>query len=337
MLEQSLPAVSVAVAPDLEGRSLAHDVRVGLTQPLKELPPKHLYDDRGSELFDEICALPEYYPTRTERAILRSCTAEVVAHSGAAELVELGSGTAAKTRLILEAMQAAGTLRSYVPFDISELVVRDSAQAIATEYPELDEVQGIVGDFERHLGLVPPAPAGGGRLVALLGGTIGNFPPPSHRDVLRSITGLLGESDHLLLGADLVKDPELIRSAYDDAAGVTAECNLNVLEVINRELGADFAPENFEHVARYDERHDWVEMRLRAREDCAVRIPALDLDVSFAAGEEMRTEVSAKFTPARIAADLEASGLSLVELYTDDADLYSLILAKPLGGAPDDA
>ena len=328
-------AVSVQIAPGLQVNTLARDVRSGLTQAFKELPPKYLYDDRGSELFDQICRLPEYYPTRTERAILESSAASVIAQTGAAELVELGSGTAAKTRHILDATQAAGTLGSYVPFDISEIVVRDSAQAIAGEYPELREVQGIVGDFEQHLGLIPAANGNGPRMVALLGGTIGNFPPPTHRRILSSIAGLLGSEDHLLLGADLVKDPAVISAAYNDAAGVTAEFNLNMLAVINRELGADFNPDNFEHIARYDLDHEWIEMRLRAQADCTVHIPVLDLDVSFAAGEEMRTEISAKFTPERIATDLQASGLTLVDLYADEAELYSLILAKPSESDPD--
>jgi L-histidine N-alpha-methyltransferase len=332
MIGDSLP-MPVVVAPGLEGSSLARDVRAGLAGDVKALAPKHLYDERGSELFDQICTLPEYYPTRTERAILESCAASVIDRTGAHELVELGSGTASKTRLLLDAMQAGGTLRSYVPFDISEVVVRDCAAAIASEYPDLREIQGIVGDFEHHLDLIPPAE--GERIVALLGGTIGNFPPPTHRRVLSSIAGLLGPADHMLLGADLVKDPEVISAAYNDSAGVTAEFNLNVLSVINRELRANFQPSNFEHVARYDSSRDWIEMRLRARDACVIHIADLDLDVRFAAGEEMLTEISAKFTPERISTDLEASGLSLVELYVDDAKLYSLILAKPLAGAPD--
>jgi L-histidine Nalpha-methyltransferase len=328
MIGDGHQAVSVEIAPGLHISTLARDVRRGLTQAFKELPPKHLYDDRGSELFDEICDLPEYYPTRTERAILERAAPGVVAQTGAAELVELGSGTAAKTRLILDAMQAAGTLHSYVPFDISEIVVRDSAQAIAGEYPELREIQGIVGDFEKHLGLIPAANGNGPRIVALLGGTIGNFPPPSHRRVLSSMAGLLGPGDYLLLGTDLVKDPAVIRAAYDDSAGVTAQFNLNMLAVINRELGADFDLDNFEHIARYDSEHEWLEMRLRARAACTVRLSTLNLEVSFSSGEEMRTEISAKFTPQRIAADLLASGLRLVELYSDAAGLYALTLAQ---------
>jgi L-histidine N-alpha-methyltransferase len=309
-------------------RSLADDVLDGLTRPFKELPPKHFYDARGAELFDRICELPEYYPTRTERAILLAHAGALVASNDAAELVELGSGTAAKTRVLLDAMQAAGTLRRYVPFDVTEAVVRDCAETLVTEYPGL-EVHGVIGDFERHLDRVPPPI--GPRVIAFLGGTIGNFTPGSRRRFLRSIGKLLGPQDSLLLGTDLVKDPGMIEAAYDDAQGVTAEFNRNVLHVLNRELGADFDVDGFDHVATFDEHHEWIEMRLRARSDQEVTIADLDLVVEFEAGEDLRTEISAKFTRPRLESDLAAAGMQLVSWHTDADDLFALSLAQATG------
>jgi L-histidine Nalpha-methyltransferase len=309
-------------------RALPDDVLDGLTRPFKELPPKHLYDARGAELFDRICELPEYYPTRTEHAILRRDADAIVRRTGMAELVELGSGTASKTRVLLDAMDRAGTLWRYVPFDVAEQTVRDCATALADEYPALD-IHGIVGDFERHLPEIPPPEPDRPRVVAFLGGTIGNFPPGARRRFLRALGKLLSAGDYLLLGTDLVKDIDVLEAAYDDAAGVTAEFNRNVLHVLNRELDADFPTELFDHVAFFDPEHEWIEMRLRARRACRVRIGAVDLDVEFARGEELRTEISAKFTPPRLKADYAASGLELAEWFTDDDGLFALSLAAP--------
>ena len=311
--------------PDDE-RSLADDVLDGLTRPFKELPPKHFYDARGADLFDRICELPEYYPTRCERAILERHAGDIAAATGAAELVELGSGTAAKTRILLAAMADAGRLERYVPIDVTEAMVRDCAASLCERFAQL-RVHGIVGDFERHLRHVPPPP--GRRIVAFLGGTIGNFTPGSRRRFLRSIARLLGPEDHLLLGTDLVKDPRVLEAAYDDAAGITAEFNRNVLHVINRELDADFAPEAFEHVAFFDREREWIEMRLRATRPMRVRIEALALTVRFASGEELRTEISAKFTDERLAGDLAAAGLVAAERYVDPDGLFALTLARP--------
>ena len=306
-------------------RRLADDVLDGLTKPFKELPPKHFYDSRGSELFDQICELPEYYPTRTEMAILREVAPAVVAAARPAELVELGSGATTKARLLLDAMDELGTLRRYVPVDVSERVVREAASELVNDYPDLT-VHGVVGDFERHLDRIPP-PVDGSRLVALLGGTIGNFPPGSRRRLLREIAAIMRPGDHLLLGTDLVKDPAVLEAAYDDSAGVTAQFNRNILHVVNRELEADFDPDAFDHVAFFDRRRQWVEMRLRARRACAVRVQALDLDVEFETGEELRTEISAKFTPPRVRADLRAAGLELAAWHTDDDELFAVSLA----------
>jgi L-histidine N-alpha-methyltransferase len=312
---------------ETDERSLANDVLDGLTRPFKELPPKHFYDSRGSELFERICEQPEYYPTRSERSILESRAAEIVSATGAGELVELGSGAADKARILLAAMADAGTLQRYVPLDVSEVVVRDAAAQLVDEYPEL-RVHGVIGDFERHLDRVPAPLDGVPRVVALLGGTIGNFPPGTRRRLLRSVGALLGPRDRLLLGTDLVKDPAVIEAAYDDAQGVTAEFNRNVLHVINRELDADFTPEQFDHVAFFDRRHEWIEMRLRAQRPCSVLIGDLGLRVEFAAGEELRTEISAKFTRARIESDYAAAGLVLDRWYTDEDEHYALSLAR---------
>jgi L-histidine Nalpha-methyltransferase len=306
-------------------RTLADDVLDGLTRPLKELPPKHLYDARGSELFDAICELPEYYQTRTERLILRAEAKAIVAQTGAVELVELGSGSADKTRVLLDAMSDAGTLRRYVPVDVSETTVRAAAAALVNDYPGLS-VHGVIGDFERHLKRLPEPL--GPRLHVFLGGTIGNFPPGSRRRLLRDLRKVMGPEDHLLLGTDLVKDPRIIEAAYNDSAGVTAAFNLNVLHVLNRALGANFDVGAFEHVAFFDRKREWIEMRLRAIEEQHVRIEALDLDVEFAPREELRTEISAKFTPARLRGDLAAAGLELVELYTDPDELFAVSLSR---------
>jgi L-histidine N-alpha-methyltransferase len=308
-------------------RTLAEDVLDGLTRPFKELPPKHFYDARGSELFEQICELPEYYPTRTERAILERSAAEIVELTGACELVELGAGYATKTRVLLDAMREAGTLVRYIPVDVSETTVDACARDLLREYPGL-EVHGIVGDFERHLVHLPP-PCGP-RLVVFLGGTIGNLLPGARRRFLRSLARVLGPDGHLLLGTDLVKDPRILEAAYDDSAGVTAEFNRNVLCVVNRELDADFDLTAFDHVAFFDREHEWIEMRLRARSRQTVRIGALDLTVRFAAREEMRTEISAKFTPERLDGDLRAGGLTRVGSYTDPSRLFAVTVSRPL-------
>jgi L-histidine N-alpha-methyltransferase len=309
-----------------EDRSLAYDVLDGLTRPFKEIPPKHLYDTEGSRLFDAICGLPEYYQTRTERAILEGAARALVRATGASELVELGSGVPTKTRLLLDAMQEAGTLALYVPVDVSEAVLRASAEQLVEHYPGL-RVHGLLGDFERHLDALP-APEGP-RLVAFLGGTIGNFLPGSRRRFLRGIARPLRPQDRLVLGVDLVKDPAVLEAAYNDPAGVTAAFNRNVLAVINRELGGDFDLGAFEHVAFYDRHHEWIEMRLRALAPQVVRIERLGLTVHFANREELRTEVSAKFTPARLDADLAAAGLEPAALLTDPRRLFAVSISRP--------
>jgi len=307
-------------------RTLAFDVLDGLTRPFKEIPPKHFYDTEGARLFDEITRLPEYYPTRCERAILEARAADIVRDTGAAELVELGSGVPTKTLLLLDAMRAAGTLDRYVPFDVSEVVLRESAENLVERYPGL-RVVGVVGDFERHLGALPPAE--GPRIIAFLGGTIGNFPPGTRRKFLRALRRALRPQDVLLLGTDLVKDPAVLEAAYNDSAGITAAFNRNVLAVINRELDADFDLDAFEHVAFYDREQEWIEMRLRALTPQVVEIRKLGITVHFANREELRTEISAKFTRERLEADFAAAGLGLRSWMTDPDDLFALSVAGP--------
>jgi L-histidine Nalpha-methyltransferase len=321
------PAIRIDVhVGDGEGaeRRLADDVLDGLTRPFKEIPPKHFYDSRGSELFEHICRLPEYYPTRTEMAILEASAPAIVDAAAPVELVELGSGATAKARLLLDAM--GDDVRRYVPVDVSERMVREAAVALVDDYEGM-EIHGVVGDFQRHLDRVPPPVPGEPRLVALLGGTIGNFPPGSRRSLLRDAAALLGPDDHFLLGTDLVKDPAIIEAAYDDAQGITAEFNRNVLHVMNRELEANFDPDAFDHVAFFDRRREWVEMRLRAQRPMTVRVADLDLQLEFAAGEELRTEISAKFTRERLERDYAAAGLELRGWYTDPEDLFAVTLA----------
>jgi L-histidine N-alpha-methyltransferase len=298
-------------------------VREGLTRELKELSPKYLYDARGSELFDRITTLPEYYPTRCEREILNRHAPEITA--GAEELVELGSGTASKTRALLYAMAAGRTLRRYVPFDVAEDVVEESALELTGLFPGL-RVHGVVGDFERDLERLPD---GERRLFAFLGGTIGNLHPPERARFLARMRALMEEGDRLLIGTDLVKDADVIEAAYNDSEGVTAEFNRNVLRVINAELGADFDPGAFDHRAFYDAEQSWIEMRLRADGRQDVSIPGAGVDVSFEDGEELRTEISSKFTPAAIERELEAAGLELERFMTDSNELFGLALAEP--------
>ncbi|XTZ17523.1 L-histidine N(alpha)-methyltransferase [Micromonospora echinospora] len=305
-------------------RSLRDDVRVGLTADPKWLPPKWFYDARGSELFEEITRLPEYYPTRAERAALRRHASRIAAVTGAKTLIELGSGSSEKTRLLLDALSGQGTLGTFVPLDVSVSALRQSTAAIAADYPHL-RVRGIVGDFTRHLDRLP---TGGRRLVAFLGGTIGNLLPAERATFLAAMRAALETGDWLLLGTDLVKDPGIIVPAYDDAAGVTAEFNRNVLRVINRELGADFVPDDFRHVAVWDAEREWIEMRLRAQRPVRVRV--LDLTVDFAEGEELRTEVSAKFRPEGVATELGTAGFTAEELWTDPDGLFGLALARAI-------
>jgi L-histidine N-alpha-methyltransferase len=324
------PQITIEVHLDAGAAStMARDIRLGLSGRFKELAPKYFYDERGSQLFERITGLEEYYPTRTERAILEQRSDEIVAAAGEPQtLVELGSGSASKTRHLLSAMSDAGCLVTYVPVDISAEITHETGEALVCEYPGI-EIHGLVCDFEHHLERIPER--GGGRLIAFLGGTIGNLYPDARREFLARIAALLGPSDRLLLGTDLVKDTARLEAAYDDSEGVTAEFNKNVLAVLNRELGADFDLDCFEHVARYDVEEGRMDIRLRSLADQEVRLDALDLEISFAAGEEMRTEISTKFTRERIAAAYDGAGLELRGWFTDAAGDYALSLAAPDG------
>ncbi|MEV4111012.1 L-histidine N(alpha)-methyltransferase [Nonomuraea sp. NPDC049695] len=323
-VSQSIVHVISHLDRDYLRQALERDVRTGLTASPKWLPPKWFYDAAGSDLFSRITRLPEYYPTRRELAILRARAADLAAASRADTLVELGSGTSEKTELLLEALAAAGTLRTYTPVDVDAVTLEAAARRLAGRFAGL-EVRAVCADFERHLGLLPRT---GRRMVAFLGGTIGNLDPAARRVFLKEVRATLRRGDTFLLGADLVKETGRLVAAYDDAAGVTAAFNRNVLRVINRELRADFEPEAFEHVALYDERHDWIEMRLRAGRDMRVRIEDLGMVVDFAEGEEMRTEISAKFRPEGLRQELVAAGFQVRRGYTDLAGDFTLILAQ---------
>jgi L-histidine N-alpha-methyltransferase len=318
--------VDVHLEPDTMVRSLEADVRAGLSATPKTLPPKWFYDDRGSDLFDEITRLPEYYPTRAERSILRERADVIAKATGADTLVELGSGTSDKTRLLLDAFADAGTLRRFVPFDVSEETLRSAAAAIAREYDGID-VHAVVGDFEHHLDQIP---TGGRRVVAFLGSTIGNFAPAERAEFLAEVANSLAPDDSLLLGTDLVKDVGRLEAAYDDAAGVTAEFNRNVLRVLNRTLDANFDVDAFAHVARWDPVEEWIEMRLRADRAQTVVIGRLGMDVHFGEGEELRTEISAKFRHQGVERELASAGLQLTEWWTDHAGDFALSLSTPV-------
>jgi L-histidine N-alpha-methyltransferase len=319
-------AVDVHLAPGDLRRALLRDARAGLTASPKSMPPVWFYDDHGCELYEAITRTPEYYPFRTERDLLRRAAGEIAEAAGATVLVELGSGTSEKTRLLLDAM-AAGTagLRGYVPFDVAEATMRSAAAAVAGELGI--GVHAVVGDFHEHLDDIPDLD--GARLVAFLGSTIGNFTPDQRARFLREVADLLGPSDRFLLATDLVKPVERLVAAYDDAAGVTAAFNRNLLTVLNRELGADFAVDRFEHLAAWDADNRWIEMRLRATEAMTVTLPALDLTVSFAGGEQMRTEISTKFTFEQVRDELGRAGMRVAGLWTDPAGDYLVTLARP--------
>jgi L-histidine Nalpha-methyltransferase len=316
-------SLSNYLAVDSAAQALRRDVRDGLTQTPKTLPPKWFYDSVGSDLFDQITRLPEYYPTRAEAQILRTRSAEIAAASGADTLVELGSGTSEKTHMLLDALRDSGSLRRVIPFDVDAGVLNAAGAAIQKEYPGI-EIDAVCGDFEEHLGKIPRV---GRRLVAFLGSTIGNLTPGPRAEFLTSLSETMQPGDSLLLGTDLVKDTGRLVRAYDDSAGVTARFNRNVLAVVNRELDADFDLAAFEHVARWNTAEERIEMWLRAVSAQRVHIAALDMAVDFAAREEMLTEVSCKFRPDRVAAEMAAAGLRRTHWWTDPSGDFGLSLS----------
>lgn len=320
---RATPVVDVLITADHAERALRRDAHLGLTSSPRWLPPKWFYDARGSELFEQITRLPEYYPTRTEKSILAAHAADIARHTGAHTLVELGSGSSEKTRLLLDALHDAGTLRQYVPLDVSEAALRDAVTAIHGEYPALS-IHGVVADFTEHLDQIPGQTP---RVVAFLGGTIGNLFPQERAAFLAALHQTLDHGDWLLLGTDLVKSPGILVPAYDDAAGVTAQFNRNVLAVLNRELGANFDLDNFQHHAVWDPENEWIEMRLRAGA-ARVSLPEISLDLVLESGEEIRTEISAKFRREGIEGELAVAGFSLDSWWTDPAGLFALSLAR---------
>ncbi|HZM41475.1 MAG TPA: L-histidine N(alpha)-methyltransferase [Acidimicrobiales bacterium] len=317
--------VDVRLVPDDLRRALRRDARAGLSARPKTMPPVWFYDDRGCELYEEITRTPEYYPFRTERDLLRRAAGEIADAAGATVLVELGSGTSEKTRVLLDAMAAGRAgLVGYMPFDVADGTMRAAAQAVADDMGI--GVHAVVGDFHEHLDEIPDVDSP--RLVAFLGSTIGNFTPDQRHGFLDEIGGMLGPSDRFLLATDLVKPVDRLEAAYDDAAGVTAEFNLNLLSVLNRELAADFDPDRFRHRAVWDPDNRWIEMRLEATEDMAISVSALDLSVEFTAGEQMRTEISTKFTFDQVRRDLRQAGMRVTAVWTDPAGDYLVTLAR---------
>ncbi len=317
--------VDVHLTGDDLRQKLAEDVRRGLAGRTKRIPPVWFYDETGSRLFEEITRLPEYYPTRAERHLLARHRSQIADIAGADTLVELGAGACDKTRVLLDAMTAQGGLRRYVPFDVSDDFLRVAAKDLRAAYADLD-IHIVVGDFHEHLGRIP---SDGRRLVAFLGGTIGNLVPDERRRFLFDLNCTMGYGDHLLLGSDLVKDPDRIVSAYDDAAGVTAEFNRNVLRVLNRQLGAAFEPQDFEHVARWNHQDQWIEMRLRSRCRQTVAIDDLDMAVEFDRGEEILTEISTKFTPDQVERELTDAGFVVDAMWGADDGEFLLSIAHP--------
>jgi len=316
-------SLSNHLGADSAYRALSRDVIEGLQSTPKSLPPKWFYDAVGSDLFDQITRLPEYYPTRAEAEILRARAADIASASGADTLVELGSGTSEKTRMLLDVLRDRGSLRRFAPFDVDSTVLAAAAAAIQRDYPGV-EIQAVCGDFEEHLAAIP---GGGRRLFAFLGSTIGNFTPGPRAEFLSNLAAQMRPGDSLLLGTDLVKDVDRLVLAYDDAAGVTAAFNRNVLAVINRQLDADFDVDDYRHVARWNAGEEWIEMWLRTDAPQRVRVGALGLTVDFAAGEEMLTEVSCKFRQDGVEAELAAVGLRRTHWWTDAAGDFGVSLA----------
>jgi L-histidine N-alpha-methyltransferase len=323
------PVIEVLLSSDWAATGLVQDVRRGLGAQPRSLPPKWLYDDRGSELFDAITRLPEYYPTECERSILQAHAHDIAALSGASTLVELGSGTSDKTRTLLDAFSATGQLERFVPVDVSEGTLRQAAAEISAAYPGV-QVEAVVGDFTLHLAHLP---RGGRRMVAFLGGTIGNLYVEERAAFLGALADSLEPGDSVLLGTDLVKSADRLIAAYDDSAGVTAEFVANSLRVLNRELGADFDLDAFGYVAFWDPRMERMDLRLRSEMPQHVRIPGAGIEIDLASGEEIRVEISTKFRPEGICRELETAGFALTGQWTDpDAD-FALTLATRVATA----
>jgi L-histidine N-alpha-methyltransferase len=306
------------------GKETLSEIRLGLLRTPREISSKFFYDDRGSALFERICDLPEYYPTRVERALLTRFADRIVDRSRADVLVELGSGSSTKTRLLLDALARANRLSAYVPFDVNQSFVRQVAADLTAGYPGL-RVHGVVGDFMKHLMYIPD---GGRRLVIILGGTIGNIQPSRAAAFLSEVSDRMSAGEFFLLGTDLIKDVDRLEAAYNDTQGVTAEFNLNALRVMNDLLDGDFDPEGFEHRALYNRERDRIETRLRSKREQVVRLPGIEMEIAFERGEEILTEISVKYDRPRVEALLRESGFEMVEWLTDPENLFALSLAK---------
>jgi L-histidine N-alpha-methyltransferase len=317
--------IDVHLSPDEVRQHMRADALAGLQAEHKSIPPVWFYDERGSQLFEEITRLPEYYPTRAERHLLELHAPAMAELSKADTLVELGAGACEKTRVLLDALQELGTLARYVPFDVSDEFLRGAAAPLADEYADLS-VHLVIGDFHQHLASIPN---NGRRMVAFLGGTIGNLDPEQRARFLFDLNCTMSSDDSLLLGTDLVKDRQRLVRAYDDDAGITARFNKNVLYVLNEQLGGDFDPEQFSHVARWNEDEQWIEMRLRADRAAEVTLKEAGISVTFAAGEELLTEISAKFTPRRVEDELAAAGFVVDGMWGADEGEFLLTLAHP--------
>jgi L-histidine N-alpha-methyltransferase len=321
------PTFDIHLHHDWRTQALVDEVRAGLTAHPKRLTPRWLYDDRGSELFDRITRLPEYYPTEAEREVLLERAgeiAEIATLAGADTLIELGSGTSDKTKALLDAFDATGRLRRFVPFDVSEQTLRDAATMLARRHPGL-HVHGVVGDFHEHLADLP---ADGIPVLAFLGSTIGNFYPDERAAFLRQVATWMTPDARFLLGVDLVKPVDRLMAAYNDSAGVTAEFTLNLLHVLNRELAADFDPGAFEHVGMWDPNHTRVDLRLRARSAQRVEIVGAGITVEFGEGEELRAEISTKFTIEQLTGELGDVGMAVERVWTDRAGDVAVLLAR---------
>lgn len=317
-------AIDIHLRPEDILLRMKEEVARTLQRPLREIPPKYFYDEAGSELFERITRLPEYYLTRIEHRILLECAPRIARGHHFVEVLELGSGSSTKTRILLDALRDAGSLESYLPVDVNEGLLRQTAERLVSEYPDLN-VHGVVADFAHQMSCLPPAR--GRRLIAFLGSTIGNFAPEDGDRFLGELAARLQPGDGFLLGTDLVKDRSILEAAYNDQAGMTAEFNRNILRVLNRHLGANFVPSAFEHVAFFDLDHSWIEMRLRTLRRQSVDLPAIALELELPAGEEIRTEISCKYTPETVETMLSAAGLELMGWYADPHETFALSLS----------
>ncbi len=317
--------IVVHLSADEVRSQMRTDALQGLQGDEKSIPPVWFYDERGSRLFAEITQLPEYYPTRAERALLEAHAPAIAELSKADTLVELGAGACDKTRVLLQALEETGMLSRYIPFDVSDVFLRSAVTALSREYDTLD-IHVVIGDFHQHLGEIPSE---GRRMIAFLGGTIGNLDPAQRARFLFDLNCTMSSDDSLLLGTDLVKEPSRLVAAYDDAAGVTADFNRNVLRVLNEQLGGDFDPDNFRHVALWNEQQQWIEMRLRAEGAAEVSLAEAGITVRFDEGEDLLTEISAKFTPEGVQRELSEAGFVVEEMWGAEDGEFLLSLAHP--------